>query len=52
MSSGAIIYFDIELKILNEKIKLNDYITDILSKNGKDVFMKIPKKEGFYYFNC
>ena len=52
MSSSAITFFELEIKVLGDKIKLNDYISDVLTKNGKDVFSKIPRKEGFYYFNC
>ncbi|CAD8148889.1 unnamed protein product [Paramecium pentaurelia] len=52
MSSSAITFFELELKNLGDKIKLNDFIPDVLTKNAKDVFSKIPKKDGFYYFNC
>lgn len=55
MSSGAITFFDLELKSLQEKIKLNEYIPDVLTKNNKDVVSKAVRRDSTmvqFYFNC
>ena len=48
MSTGAITFFDLELKQLSgpKPILLNDYIPDVLKKNAKDVESKLENKDG------
>ena len=52
MSTGAITFFDLELKQLSgpKPILLNDYIPDVLKKNAKDVESKLDNKDGNFLF--
>ncbi|CAD8156622.1 unnamed protein product [Paramecium pentaurelia] len=55
MSSGAIIFFDLELKQIEKDVYLNNYIPNILLQNEKHIQYNHQSKDGSeqtFYFSC